>query len=310
MILVGGENLIDFIQGEDQNGLPTYQANPGGGPFNCAKAMARQGQNVGYLTPISNDTLGTLLAEDLTASGAQILAPRNSAPTSLAVVSLANGQAQYQFYREQTAERMVTLDALLQRTPPKEKSLFLGSLAITDGPDAEAWTAYFIQMKTRGIFTALDPNIRAPFIKDRTTFLTRLDTLLAHTDLLKLSDEDLGWLYPDHPLEDAARLLFTHSSATLMIVTAGGEGAFALHNNVITHVPAARVRHMQDTVGAGDTFMATLLAQLDTDKAASLDTLSITRILTRAATAAALNCEKTGCQPPTLTEINARLAAG
>ena len=316
MILVGGENLIDFIQIKGDNGAPVYQANVGGSPFNTAKALARQSVSVGYMTPISSDTMGDLLANDLLEQGVSLLAPRRAEPSSLAVVSLNNGTPSYQFYRENTAERMVSVDALLQQIPNNGATCFqLGSLAITDGADADAWADFYVLMKSEGLFTSLDPNIRAAFIKDREAFLTRLARLLIHTDLLKLSDEDLEWIYPGQPLEEAAERLKNSSSAKLVVVTRGAEGAFALFNGQKISIDAAPVNELVDTVGAGDTFMATLIAGLSRVGGLSSEVISgmsdydVELLLQRASCAAALNCETAGCNPPKLEKIDAALIA-
>lgn len=133
MIIVGGENLVDFVQTEDRNGTPLYQAKPGGSPYNCAMAIGRQGTSVGYITPVSTDTLGDLLTKTLTESGVDLLAQRRDESTSLAVVSLLEGVPNYQFYRENTAERMVTFETLMNSTPETTTALCLGSLAISGG---------------------------------------------------------------------------------------------------------------------------------------------------------------------------------
>lgn len=314
MIVIGGENLIDFIQVEDNSPTMTYTANPGGSPYNCAKALGRQGVATGYITPISIDSLGALLANTLTSSDVTLLSPRVQEPTSLAVVSLESGVPSYQFYRENTAERRVTPEALNHATPDSMQALCLGSLALTAGEDADIWADYFCAIKAKGIFTALDPNIRAAFIRDRPKFIERLNRVMAHTDLLKLSDEDLEWLMPDLPIEAAARQLAAQSAAKLLVVTLGSKGAFALSNGSKTSVPPSPVRTMHDTVGAGDTFMATLLSRLDKLGALSpsalgaLDQSSIEILLSWAATAAALNCEKEGCDPPSLAELESRMS--
>lgn len=303
MILVGGENLIDLVplKGGADN---SFKALPGGSSFNCAMALGRQGQKVGYLTPVSNDSMGDLLANTLTDSGVELLSARRSEPTSLAVVSLKNGTAAYQFYRNNTAERMITLNGLHASTPKSVQALQLGSLAITDGADADIWAEYYCQMHDSGTFTALDPNIRAGFIHDRTRYLARLDTLLTHTDLLKLSDEDLNWLYPNTPLPEAATKLAKRTCAKLLIVTLGPDGAFALANGKTTQIKAAPVPALRDTIGAGDTFMATLLAQLSRQNMlsapalANMTTQETQALMQWAAQGAALNCTKTGCNPP------------
>ncbi len=313
MILVGGENLIDFIQIESAEGNPIYQANPGGSPYNCAKAIGRQQVPVSYLTPISTDSLGELLAKGLTDSGVNLCGTRRSEPSSLAVVSLQKGVASYQFYRQNTAERMVTLTGLNAGIPADTTAFHLGSLSLTHGEDAEVWTDIYVAMKERGIFTSLDPNIRAAFITDRAAYMARFERLLAATDLLKLSDEDLAWLAPDEDLETAAKRLLERSSAALLVVTLGGEGALALAGGRKITIKAAPVTEMKDTVGAGDTFTATLLARLDqtgnlsSDALKSMDGTNVTALLNRAAKAAALNCEKSGCNPPDLSELDSAL---
>ena len=310
MILVGGENLIDFIQTGVEDGIPTYKAMPGGSPFNVAMAVGRQEVPVGYLTPISSDPLGGLLAARLEDSNVQLLATRRIEPTSLAVVALENGLPSYQFYRERTAERMVTLEGLKADTPDDVQAVYLGSLAITGGDDADAWADYYCASKLDGVFTALDPNIRPAFIHDRTAYEKRLDQVLLHTDLLKFSDEDLNWLVPGADLVEGARTLAARSSAKLVIVTKGGDGAFALDGDDVIEVPPAPVSELKDTVGAGDTFMATLLATLaqrgalSATSLADMSTTDIESLITRAAKAAAINCERSGCNPPRLTELD------
>lgn len=313
MILIGGENLIDFIQLDESSPPMSYQANPGGSPFNCAKALGRQGVSCGFLTPISSDSLGDLLANALTDANVSLLATRDPAPTSLAVVSIDAGIPSYQFYREKTAERNVTLGALEKNTPTDAKALCIGSLALTGGTDADAWADYFCAMKSKGIFTALDPNIRAAFIHNRTEFMARLDRVMASTDLLKLSDEDLEWLIPGTNLDDAATQLLAQSSAKLLVVTMGENGAFALTKSQKVTVGSAKVRALRDTVGAGDTFTATLLArllkmgQLKVSSLGDLDAQAIENLLNWATNAAALNCEQDGCNPPSSHLLESRM---
>ncbi len=313
MILVGGENLIDFIQIEAAGEKPVYQANPGGSPYNCAKAIGRQQVAVGYITPISADPLGQLLAAGLSGAGVVLCGERRVEPTSLAVVSLENSIASYQFYRQRTAERLVSREGLANACPADVSAFHLGSLAITDGADADVWTEFYVSMAERGVFTSLDPNIRPAFITDRSAYFARLDRLLSVTDLLKLSDEDLAWLVPGQDIGAAAGQLARRSKAKLVIVTMGGQGAFALHSGQTVRVDAAPIETMVDTVGAGDTFMATLLATLSqTDNLSktalgNLNQFAVRDLLIRAATAAALNCEQSGCNPPSLKTLNGAL---
>lgn len=324
-ILVGGENLIDFIQTQsssDKGALPTYRANPGGSPYNIAKALGRQVQgnfSVGYLTPISNDSLGELLASGLstTNTNVKLLAPRRSDPTSLAVVSLKDGVPSYQFYRERTAERMVSRSGLESSAPSDAIALVLGSLALTGGADADVWADFYCKRYGAGLFTMLDPNIRAAFIHDRKAYMSRLNRVLKHTDLIKLSDEDLEWIAGGSDLIREASDILERSSAPIIVVTKGADGAFALGRKggasarLEVHLKAAPVNGLRDTVGAGDTFGATLLASLAQTGRLCVEALSamsaseVEAWMWRASCAAAMNCEREGCNPPRVEEIDA-----
>ena len=310
MIIVGGENLSDLIEQPTKDGSIIFEAKLGGSPYNCALAIARQGENVGYLTPISTDNFGELLADNLLASNVKLLANRSSNLTSLALVSNQNGKAKYQFYRENTAERDISLAMLNKITPKNATALFVGSLALVQGEDANIWAKYLPQMRGRGLFIALDPNIRAGFIEDKKSYLLRLNKMMKDTDLLKLSDEDLNWLVPNMSLIDGAKSFFKHSKLGLIIVTLGDKGAIALkRNEEIISINAINAKQFKDSIGAGDVFMGSLLAYLakkDLLSAKSLSEMSqvqIKNMLEYAALAAALNCEKDGCDPPFLKEL-------
>ncbi len=311
MIVVGGENLIDFIQEIGDNGNPIYRANPGGSPYNCAMAVGQQQVPVGFLTPISTDTLGNLLADGLMDAGVILCGDRRNEPTSLAVVSLKGAAASYQFYRENTADRMVSISALKGACPDGMTGFHVGSLALTGGADADVWADFYVSLHTHGVFTSLDPNIRAAFINNRSEFMERLDRMLVATDLLKLSDEDLEWLEPGVEPETAARRMLARSTAKLMVVTLGADGAFAITRDEFIRVDPAPVSDMKDTVGAGDTFMATLLTglhnggRIEAGKPFDINGLNILALLERASVAAALNCEQVGCNPPDLATLDA-----
>lgn len=305
MILVGGENLIDFIQDPPDGGWPAYRAVPGGAPFNVAKAVARQGPEVGYMTPFSTDTLGKLLADDLgREANVTFLAPFSEKPTSLAVVSLTDGQARYQFYRERTAERDVTAEGLLATVPEGARAFFVGGLALADGADAEAWTQVLETLAARGLFTAVDPNIRPAFIHDRAAYMARLERILAVADLVKFSDEDLAWLAPGEDAHAATRAIADRAAAGLVVATLGSKGATAVAGFGTLEVPAHPVEVLKDTVGAGDTFMGTLLAQaqrlglLTRGGLAEVREDAARELLELAAKAAAINCGRVGCDPP------------
>ncbi len=310
MIIVGGENLVDLIEKGEKDSDPIFQAQLGGSPYNCALAIGRQGVEVAYLTPISNDNFGDLLADNLTASNVTLLAKRSNRPTSLALATLDKGNAKYQFYRENTADRIINLATLNKITPKEAKAFFVGSLALTQQKDGNVWAKYLIQMQQKGLFIALDPNIRADFIKDKKSYLIRVNKILDNCDLLKLSDEDLHYLVPKMTLINAAKSLLATSSTRLIIVTMGKDGAFAVNRlGQLVNVKAVKTTKFKDSIGAGDTFTASILAYLCKNNLLSAKSLSemsaknIENMLKHASKAATLNCEKLGCNPPFSKDI-------
>jgi len=310
MIAVGGENLIDFVSGDvGANGLPHYVANPGGSPFNVAMAAGRQGQNVAYLTPVSEDALGDLLADRLVQSHVKLVAPRVPHPTSLAVVSITDGIPSYAFHRNGTAERQVTTDSLQSNMPASTRIFHVGSLALIDGDDADTWETVFADCQQRGVMTSMDPNVRPGLISDPDGYVARIRRMMRHADIFKLSDEDLEWLYPDRPIEDALADCRTDCGAVLFILTLGGAGARAFLGDIELQADAPAVENLVDTVGAGDTFMASILSWvIEHDLAArtalaAIDEDALRAVIRRAGAAAAINCGKSGCNPPWRDEL-------
>lgn len=308
-IAVGGENLIDFVETGLNGGIPQYTANPGGGPFNIAIAAARQGCDVDYLTPVSEDRLGKLIATRLEESGVNLAASMVRAPTSLAVVSLEDGQPSYQFYRNGTAEREITSAGLTAYFENRPWVFHIGSLALSGGADAEIWADHFISCHDNGIITSLDPNVRPALIPDRDAYINRINRMLPHADIIKLSDEDIGWLFPDDGLDAALDHLAGIAGDALIVLTMGTDGAKARSTAASAQCPAHAVRALVDTVGAGDTFMASMLAWLKESEIirrhdiVSLEAAALDAMLQRASHAAALNCERQGCNPPDLKDL-------
>lgn len=303
MITIGGENLIDYVQTEMKDGLPVYTAIPGGSCYNVAIAAARQGQTVSYVTPISTDSLGNVLAQRLIDDGIQLATPRTDAPTSLAVVSVNNGQPSYQFYRSDTADRQITPDTLDAAISDQTRVFHIGSLALIEGADADLWEQRFEMLATNDVITSLDPNARPVVVKDKDPYVARLLRVMKNARVLKLSDEDLEYLAPDQPLMDAFEHICSQTQAAIIILTKGADGAVVRCGSTQFDVAATQANPLVDTVGAGDTFMGTLLVEISKTglSASNLGSIAeddLKRIVTRAAKAAALNCQSAGCNPP------------
>ena len=304
IIGVGGENLIDHVTRDGE-----VSTLAGGSPFNVAMALGRQSAQVHYLTPISTDSWGDVLADTLLGSGVVLSGGRSDAPTTIARVTVTDGIPSYVFERDGTAERQVTATSLAENMPNGLHALHTGSMAVTEGVDADAWETTCADCFDAGTFVSIDPNVRLSVVKEPDAYRARMFRMVARATLLKLSDEDLEGLYPDLSPEHALQDIQSKTSADLLVMTKGPDGATAFGGGAQIDIPAPPVPNLIDTVGAGDTFMATLLAGLDRIEALSSQRLGqlgrddVERLLVRAATAAAINCGRAGCNPPTLAEL-------
>lgn len=304
IIAVGGENLIDYVTREG-----IVSACPGGSPFNVAMALGRQGADVRYISPISTDNWGEMLVAALVGSGVTLTGGRNPAPTTMARVTVSCGVPTYRFERDNTAERMIDVERLSAALPKDAAAIHTGSLTLTDGADAEAWEAFCGTCHAEGRLVSLDPNVRLSVVSDVEGYRRRILRMCQRLHLLKLSDEDLDGLLPGLSQERATEVLRDTTSARVIVLTKGGDGACAWIGQEQIELPAVSVPDVVDTVGAGDTFTATILAELAQRKSLSPAALAtLTRddlrvLLGRAAAAAALNCAREGCDPPNRAEL-------
>ena len=308
MILVGGENLMDMIQVDNQYQNTLFKAIPGGSPYNLALAAGRQGVRVGYVTPISEDSNGDQLVANLLGSNVQLLGPRVPEPTSLAMVNIEGGTPSYAFYREGTAERLVNLEKLTKNLTDDVAIFHIGSLALTGGSDALVWEEFLCKAMDRGIKVSLDPNVRPSLVVEPDVYRERIKRLMTKIDILKLSDEDLLWLFNENTDESSALSeLRAIANAELLILTRGSKGSSIWHNDKWYSAPAYPVDKLSDTVGAGDTFMASVLVWLTKNenmkRLGVLDLKEKQDLQYYAGKAASLNCKKQGCNPPWENEL-------
>ena len=308
MILVGGENLMDMIQVDNQYQNTLFKAIPGGSPYNLALAAGRQGVRVGYVTPISEDSNGDQLVANLLGSNVQLLGPRVPEPTSLAMVSIEGGTPSYAFYREGTAERLVNLDKLTKSLTDDVAIFHIGSLALTGGSDAFVWEQFVRKAMDKGVKVSLDPNVRPSLVAEPDLYRQRIKRLMTKVDILKLSDEDLLWLFNDNNDESSALSeLRAITNAELLILTQGSKGSSVWHNDKWYEAAAYPVDNLSDTVGAGDTFMASVLVWLTKNE--NMKRLGILELKEKqdlqyyASKAASFNCKKQGCNPPWENEL-------
>jgi len=307
MLLCAGEALIDMLPRKTEAGEAAFAPYPGGSVFNTAVAAARLGVQTGFFSGLSTDLFGERLSAVLMAGGIDSsLAARSDRPTTLAFVTLTEGQASYAFYDENTAGRMLFEDDL-PALPDRVAAVFLGGISLAVEPCAEAYATLAARAAVDRL-VMLDPNIRPGFIADETRFRDRMARMIAAADIVKISDEDMAWLMGGGPLPDLADRLRAQGPA-LVLVTEGAQGATAYGAGAPVSVPADPVE-IVDTVGAGDTFNAGFLAGLSDagalDKAsvrAGLPADMLEDALTLGVQAAAVTVSRAGANPPRRAEL-------
>ncbi len=318
MIVVAGEALIDLIERANaDSGDPVYDGCPGGGPFNCAIALARLAVGAGYLFPLASDAPGSRLAARLSDAAVDLLHPRRSAaPTPLALVSVTrDGQPGYRFYRNATADRDLDADELITALPDKIDIFHTGTLAISEEPDAAILEQVIAAARQQGAAISIDPNMRPAGVADLPGYIARVKRMLAHADLVKASDEDLSILFPGFEPRTAIERARDEFGLALVVATMGRNGSHAITAQGYAKVPAWRPPQLVDTVGAGDCFQAGLLgwfvdnAITTFDDLAGLDPKTLTAGLRQAAVVAGLNCAAKGCVPPTRSQVDIALSA-
>ncbi|KIN60670.1 Sugar kinase, ribokinase [Sulfitobacter noctilucae] len=310
IIAVAGENLIDTVQSPLNDGSMTSAHNLGGSPFNVAIALARQGMQTHFLTPISTDAFGQRLAGHLVENGVAVTGERRDEPTTQAIVTLEDGVPSYEFLRENTAERHVTLNSIQASQPKGMTHFHAGSLAFVGGDDAQVWEDAFTDAQRQGCSTSLDPNVRASLVEDPDAYRARIARLLAVSTIVKLSDEDLHWLFPDLDQTQAIAKVVSSTPAKVVALTKGPDGAEIWAGDVHCAVPNPPPFKMVDTIGAGDTFMASLLARVLSKPMDNLTQEDLRDITSWSIHAACLNCLKEGCDPPSSAAIEAALVDG
>ena len=261
MLLCCGEALIDMIPTPTASGQAGYVPHVGGAVFNTAIALGRLGAQTGMLTGLSTDLFGQQLMASLHANHVDTsLVVTSDRLSTLAFVQLTDGNASYTFFDENSAGRMLDR-ADMPMLPDDVSTLYFGGISLTCEPGAEAYAA-LQEREAAARVVMLDPNIRPGFIRDIGRYRDRLDRMIALSDIVKVSDEDLNWIYPG-PQSLVEKLDFVRQAGpSVVILTRGGAGATAfLKDGTKVSVPVDRV-DVVDTIGAGDTFNAGVLAKL------------------------------------------------
>lgn len=310
-VAVLGEALIDLIVGDDG----AYRPHLGGSPYNVAIGLARQGVNASYLSPFSDDTFGDRLREALVREGVAVPQSRRSRwPTSLALVTVDDaGFPTYRLYREGIADKDTSYYDIVENLPDDLRVFHTGSLAITPSQLPKI-RRLFDLMHERGVLISMDINIRLRASIDTAKYLDGVWSLLKVADIVKASDEDIEAFQLDPDPRKSAETIFGEMNSGLLVLTEGAGGAVLFSEQGTVSKRGYPVATLVDTVGAGDTFHSAFVSflyrsgELSTSTARiNIETLA--NGLEFACAAAAINVSRSGCSPPTASEVSEFIAA-
>lgn len=290
-VLVLGEALIDIVETAD-----AVTERVGGSPANVAVGVARLGHRVRLGTRLGRDARGERIAAHVGASGVRVAGSAwtdRATDTARARIQ-ADGSAQYEF---DVAGEVSADDAA---GAAEAALVHSGSIALFLDPGGEACVAALEAARGRAIVT-VDPNIRPALVGARSAALARFGRAAAAADLVKLSDEDAQWLWPAASLTDVLEAVAAFGPR-VVVVTRGGDGAIGrAGDGSVVEVSGVAVE-VADTIGAGDSFMASLIASA-VEQGVPVDAADLERALTRAARAAAITVSRPGADPPTRAEL-------
>lgn len=311
MLTVIGEALVDIVKRHDA----PAQAHPGGSPMNVAVGVSRLGHEVQFIGRYGNDEHGSLIDQHL--KSAEVILPvgadAQKTSTAQAVIG-STGAAEYEFDIDWSLD---AAQEALAHVAAEATAIHVGSIGAMLEPGASAVIETISQADSHALIT-YDPNCRPTIIPDSSVARAWAERVVAHADVVKASDEDLLWLYPHRTLEETAQA-WLDLGTNLVVVTRGEMGPWALSRATGAEgvsVPAHRVE-VADTVGAGDSLMAALIAALldrgveGADASARIDALShedVQDILTFSVVAAGITVSREGANPPTRGEVDAALA--
>ena len=299
-VWVCGEALIDLIPvrpGSDQR-----QVIPGGGPANTAHALARLDIPTEFIGGLSDDQYGQRMRSEFIAGRVGLtFTPEHQLPTCLAIVSIdVDGGATYEFKIDGTATFAFTAENLPDPKVIQPDAIYIGTLATIIEPGASILKDWIIQAKDYAPII-YDPNIRSSVISDRSRYQEVVKEWVALSNVVKASEDDLAWLYPETDPLEIARSWVTQG-VQVVVITKGENGIVGVTENQEVSIPGVKVEVI-DSVGAGDTVGAVLVEALVEFGLEKLTRDLLSHTLHRAALAAAITCSRAGANPPTKAEL-------
>lgn len=252
-----GELLIDFTcQSTDADGYPTMAAHPGGAPANFLAAAAHFGGKAALLGKVGTDTFGRLLTQTLRGAGIETegIVADADVFTTLAFVTLdAHGDREFSFARKPGADTQLRFDEVRLPLIDHTRALHFGTLSLTAEPARETTRRVVAYAKAQGKLITYDPNLRKPLWSTMDEARKQMLWGLEQADVVKISDEEVEFLFGLSPEAGAAYIL-EHYPVKLVFVTCGADGCIFKNTRATGHVDSLSGLHVVDTTGAGDIF--------------------------------------------------------
>ena len=294
-----GELLIDFApNGVNDAGYPVLSANPGGAPGNFLAALTRYGCKTAMIGKVGDDAFGRLLTETMKEAGIDTSGIRRDSRvfTTLAFVSLdASGNREFSFARKPGADTCLQPGEVDENLLKGARVFHFGTLSLTDEPAASA-TRYAVELaRKHGLLISVDPNLRKSLWEREDDARYAIEWSLHQADIVKISDEEIKWMWGISPEAGAEKLLAEYG-VSLVYATLGPEGCYAAAGKHRVKVPGPAGIRPVDTTGAGDIFGGSAMSRfLECGKHPSgLTEEELRRIVRFACTAASLSTMKHG----------------
>ena len=306
MILCSGENLIDFVPVSKNTEI--FKACVGGSPLNTAIGLGAMNAPVYFFSRISNDFFGRKIISFLKKNNVKTnLIQKTSDKTTLGFVSNRN-KPEFSFYANQTADRNLSQYDFKKNVLKKIILAHFSSISLVLKPGSETYFKIIKNLKKTSLIS-IDPNIRSSLIENKNNYLTRFKQFLKLADIIKLSDEDFNYLSNYNNPDKVIPNWIQKNNISFVILTLGEKGSILYTKKLRMFIKSHKVK-VADTVGAGDIFQAAVInylyksKNLSDDKLLNLKKSDWEKCLKFASKAAAINCTKEGCYPPTEREIN------
>lgn len=297
---------MDMLPRTLADGSVAYLPVPGGAMLNTAIALGRLGEETGFFSGLSTDMFGRQLITHLKTSGVNTdYCVRSENPTTLAFVALQDGIAQYSFYDENSAGRMLAVDTI-PSFPESVHAFHFGAISLISEPCGSTFEELMHRIY-KDFVISLDPNIRPGFITDESSYRKRLNRMIGMSDIIKVSEEDLDWMEPGCRFEEVAHK-WLDGGASVVTLTRGEEGSRSISRSDDITVPAT-VAEVVDTVGAGDTYNGGFLASLRASGVLSkkhlkeIDEPTLRQAIEFASNVAAFTVSQAGANPPWHQEL-------